>query len=460
MNFDPELRYNCLPRAVIAGRPNAGKSTLFNRLSRKRRAITDPSPGVTRDAIETTAFIAGKPVTLIDTGGFKLDRNGGQDEMDSMVLERTLETLKSADCVILLFAAGEISAEDEEFIKILRPLREKTIACVNKTEGGRLIAESCNLYQYGFSELFFISAEHGDNIFELCEAIAAKLDFSRVKIDDAKTHPIKIAIVGKPNTGKSTFSNRLTQTNNSLVSNIAGTTRDVVEGTLFYKEREFIILDTAGLRRKSKIEAQHKKAAPVEYYSVNRAIKAIEEADIVFHLIDAQDGLTEQDKKIAAVSSGRGRGVIFIFNKWDLMPEIKNNFNAACDRLRYFFPQMSFSPVLPLCAKNGEGSVKILDTAITLYKQLTRRMETSLFNSYLEKWQDESPPPSGPRTRFKIKYGLQIHENPVIFKLFVSRPQAWTESYESYIRNKIRKDAGYSMIPISLDIAPSREKRI
>jgi GTP-binding protein len=456
---DPQSElYGDLPRVVIAGRPNAGKSTLFNRLAHKRRAITDPTPGVTRDAIETTALIAGKPVKLIDTGGFKLERvydkeNEEQKQIDTIVLERTLETLKTADLIILLFSAGEINAEDEELINLMRVLLEKTIVCVNKTEGGRLKAESYDLYKYGFKELFFISAEHGDNIPELCDVIASKLDFSHIKLKKPLLNIIKIAIAGKPNTGKSTFFNRLTSTKNSLVSDIAGTTRDVINGEFFYNEYKFIVLDTAGIRRKSKIEKT------IEYYSVNRAIKAIEEADIVLHLIDAVEGFTEQDKKIAALANERGKGIIFILNKWDLVKHIKNSFNAMRDRLHFIFPHMNFSPVLPLCAKDGEGASRILDTAIVIYKQLKHQIETSVFNNYLEKWQNECHPPSGPRTRFKIKYGLQTCVNPVLFKLFVSRPQVWTENYAAFIRNKIRKDLGFSMVPVRLDVMPSRERR-
>ena len=264
---------------------------------------------------------------------------------------------------------------------------------------------------------------------------------------------IRIALLGKPNTGKSTLSNRLTSSSASLVSCEPGTTRDVIEGEFRYKERRFCTLDTAGLRRASRIDDS------IEYYASRRAQDALENADIVFLLIDAVEGFSEQDKKIAALAAERGRGLIFALNKWDLMPPVKNTFNAVQDRIRFLFPRMAYAPLLPISAATGEGVEKLLDTASLLFAQLNRRIETSAFNAFLERWQTEYPPPSGPATRFKIKYGLQTGENPLIFKVFVSRPQAWTESYHSYICNRLRRDAGFSIAPVRLEIAPSREGR-
>ncbi|HNY17845.1 MAG TPA: ribosome biogenesis GTPase Der, partial [Treponemataceae bacterium] len=291
--FDEDKTYRNQPLIVIVGRPNVGKSTLFNRFLRKRRAITDPTPGVTRDPIEDEAFINGMPVRVMDTGGFKLDREPGTQSaaMDELVVEKTLQSLKKADEILLLLEAGPATAEDEEFIELLRPYRKKLVVAVNKTEGGRRESDAWNFLQYGFDEVLFISAEHGDNILELGEALTKRLDFSRVE-EGEEERPIRVAIVGKPNTGKSTLSNRLTGTDASIVSDIAGTTRDVVEGSFTYRKRQFQVLDTAGIRRKSRVKED------IEYYSVNRAIKTLKHADIVFHMIDAKEGLAEQDKKI------------------------------------------------------------------------------------------------------------------------------------------------------------------
>jgi GTP-binding protein len=449
--FDINKKYTSLPVVVLAGRPNVGKSTLFNRLLRTRRAITDPTPGVTRDVVTKDAFILGKPMRLVDTGGFKLDKEG----LDSLVVEKTLEALKTADLIVLLLEAGTITPEDEEFINFLRQFYDKLLVVVNKTEGGRHGDEAFNLFSYGFDRILMISAEHGDHIGELEEEIVKKLDFSCITEDiESERQPIRIALLGKPNTGKSTLSNWLTASQASIVSPLPGTTRDVVEGAFSFKNHDFVILDTAGIRRKSKVTEN------IEYYSVNRAIKAIDEADVVFLLIDACEGLADQDKKITGLIHDKGKGVIFVLNKWDMMPDVKNTFEAVRDRIRFLFGQMEYAPILPLCALDGEGVGKLLNAAIRLNAQLRRHIDTSALNQALMGWMEENPPPQGPQTRFKVKYAVQVSNNPVKFIFFVSRPQAVREAYIAYIRNKIRKELGFSDIPVKIEIRGSRTSRV
>jgi GTP-binding protein len=465
--METTIKYHGLPVVVLAGRPNVGKSTLFNRLLRRRRAITDPTPGVTRDPVEAEAHIAGKPLRLIDTGGFKLDREPGAPRrrggvrheerageaspasLDDLVLEKTLAALERADLIVLILEAGEFTPEDEEFIKLLRPYGDRVLAVVNKTEGGRREAEAWNLLSCGFGTVYPISAEHGDNIAQLEEAIVTRLDFSRLRMEDPGDRPIRVALLGKPNTGKSTLSNRLTASAASIVSETPGTTRDVVEGVFAWKNREFLVLDTAGIRRKAKVTED------IEYYSVNRAIKSIDDADLVFLLIDAAEGLADQDKKIAALAHDRGRGIILALNKWDTMPGIKNSFQAACDRIHFLFGQLEFAPIVALSALKGEGLEILLNTALKMYRQLTTQVETARLNQALERWLQECPPPSGPRTRFKVRYGLQKSANPVVFIFFVSRPQAVGEAYIAYLRNKIRADLGFSLVPVAVEIRGS-----
>lgn len=451
--FDEDRTYRNQPLIVIVGRPNVGKSTLFNRFLRKRRAITDPTPGVTRDPIEDTAFINGKPVRVMDTGGFKLERISGsrEAEMDELVVDKTLASLKKADEILLLLEAGPATAEDEEFIKLLRPYRKKLIVAVNKTEGGRRESDAWNFLQYGFDEVVFISAEHGDNIIELGEALTRRLDFSRVEEGEPE-RCIRVAIVGKPNTGKSTLSNRLTGTDASIVSDIAGTTRDVVEGAFTYKGQQFRVLDTAGIRRKARVKED------IEYYSVNRAIKTLKGADIVFHMIDAKEGLAEQDKKIIAHATDEGLGVIFVLNKWDTMDQDKKTFKDTVKSMKVMFAQMEYAPVLALSALDGTGVKDLLNTAITLYKQLSKRVDTSALNMALNDWVSAAPPPQGRANKFKIRYIVQTQTNPVKFLVFATRPEAVTDSYLSYIRNRIRKDLGYDQIPVVVEVKGSRRK--
>lgn len=451
--FDENKKYKNLPKVVIAGRPNVGKSTLFNRLLHERRAITDPTPGVTRDPIEEDCFICGYPVRIMDTGGFKLEREIGTMEavLDELVVEKTLASLKSADLILLLLEAGTITAEDEEFISLLRPYWSKVVAAVNKTEGGRREEEAYNFYQYGFDELIFISAEHGDRIDELSEMLVKKLDFSKVEEGEEESK-IRIAIVGKPNTGKSTLANRLTHSEASIVSDYAGTTRDIVEGDFEYKGQKFHIIDTAGIRRKAKVHEN------VEYYSVNRAIKSLDDADIVFHMIDAQEGLAEQDKKIVSLACERGLGVIFVLNKWDTQDQSRKTFRNAEQNMKIMFGQMSYAPVVALSALEGKGIKDLLNTALEVYGQLTHKIETGPLNTALKDWVAVYPPPASRSGQFKVRYIVQTSTKPVNFLLFCTRPEVVSQSYLTFLKNRIRSDLGYDKIPVKLELKASRKK--
>jgi GTP-binding protein len=451
---DTEAEYEGLPLVVIAGRPNVGKSTLFNRFLKKRVAITNDQPGVTRDPVEATAFLNDMPVHLVDTGGYKLTRDLGtkEAELDDYVVERSLDMIERCDVLILLLDAGEITGEDEEFIIKMRPYWKKLIAAVNKTEGGKNEAEAWNYARFGFDELIFISAEHGDRIGELTDLIVSKCDFSKVKKLDAD-RPVKIAILGKPNTGKSTLSNRLTHSENSIVCDYAGTTRDVVEGEFTYAGKNFRVLDTAGIRRKAKVHDD------VEYYSVNRAIKTLDECDIVFLIIDAIEGLTEQDKKICSLAFEKGRGIIFVLNKWDLREEQGTKaVKAAREWMNIMFGQMDFAPIIPLSALEGKGIKDLLNTALALYEQLTKKIETSALNRALQDWLDRYPPPASKTAHFKIRYMTQAGTNPVSFIIFATKPEVVPEPYITYLKNRIREDLGFDQIPVQLELKGSRQK--
>jgi GTP-binding protein len=212
-------------------------------------------------------------------------------------------------------------------------------------------------------------------------------------------------------------------------------------------------LDTAGIRRKTKVSEN------IEYYSVNRAIKTIDEADIVFLIIDAREGLTDQDKKIAALAHDKGRGLILVLNKWDTMPALKNTFEAVRDRIHFLFGQMEYAPIIAVSALDGNGIDTLLNTALSLYSQLIRRIETAVLNQALEKWLTEYPPPSGKQSRFKIRYAVQVTANPVRFVFFASRPGAVGETYTAYLRNRIRRDLGFSLVPVALEIRSSSKDK-
>jgi GTPase len=455
-------RYEGLPTVVIAGRPNVGKSTLYNRLLHKRRAITDPTPGVTRDLVESVCELrdSGVAFKLVDTGGFKLERAG----LDELVVAKSLSSLEGADLILFLVDATSITPEDEEFAALLRKWSPKILLVVNKADNPDRDAAAWSHAAWGFEPVIFVSAEHGRNIDELEAEIVGRLDFSKVRKVDVEKAPIRLAIMGKPNTGKSTLLNRLVGEEKAIVSEVAGTTRDIVEGRFEQKGRSFVVLDTAGIRRKGKVTEN------VEYYSVTRSIKVVLDCDVVVLMIDAVEGLTDQDKKIAAFAVAEGRGVIFALNKWDLMPGLKNSFEAARDKLRFFFGQMAYAPVLPLSAKDGEGVDKLVGAIVNLYGQLNRKIETAKLNKAVATWVEATPPPVGPRTRFKLRYAVQTSINPQKFAIFASRPEAVTEAYVAFLRNKIREDLGMDKIPVILEIkashaasvyeAPSRASRV
>ena len=434
-----------LPRVVIAGRPNVGKSTLFNRIIKKRKAITDPTPGVTRDTIRQRCFLNGQEIMLLDTGGFKLERD---DDFDELVSEKSLEMLQEGDLILFLMDANDITSEDESFIDHLRPFKEKVLLVVNKVDFPEKENEIWNLYSLGFDNIIGISATHGRNVDALYNKILSMIDFSRFDgaMEQESEPDISIAILGKPNSGKSTLTNKLSGKNHAIVSPVAGTTRDVIEGRFQYKGSHFRVLDTAGIRKKKKVVEN------VEYYSVNRAFKSIEEADIILLLIDVQEGLTEQDKKITQQIVKNGKGVILVLNKWDTTDRSKETWDKTRERVEFLFPILHFAPIMAVSGLEGTGIDKLLDEILKVYRQLTKRIETNVINEALADWVDFNPIPAVKNKRFKLRYITQVSAHPVKFVAFVNRSSGFPDSYKRYVINQIRREFGMSKIPVSLEL--------
>lgn len=430
---------------VIIGRPNVGKSTLFNRLVGKRRAITDPTPGVTRDSITERWILGGHAVNLTDSGGVKLDLEG----FDQLVREKSLSLLDDADAIIFLLDCTEITPEDQMLLEHLRPYTDKIVLTVNKIDDYTREDLIWNYYSHGYQRVIGISSSHGLGIDRLEDTLMGMLDIESDESEEeliSEPETIKIAVLGKPNTGKSTLSNLLTGEENSIVSPIAGTTRDVVKGTFSYKNRDFTILDTAGIRRKSKVEED------VEYYSVNRAIKTIDEADVVLLVVDAKEGLADQDKKIADLIVRRGKGIILVLNKIDLLKGVGNELQALEDRVRFLFPVLGFAPIEFISAKDMKNIDKMLDTVLKVQAQLTRRIDTSVVNNALDAWTQAHEPPRGVNGHYKVLYGTQICASPVKFLFFVNRKKDFPQVYIQYLANCIRKDLGFGLVPVEIDL--------
>lgn len=438
-----------IPKVVIIGRPNVGKSTIFNRLIRARRAVTHTTAGVTRDPIEEETIIGGFRCLLIDTGGFTLKR----EPLSRQVVAKGLKHLEGAALVLFVVDTAGLTSEDEELADILRPYAGRVLVLVNKADNESLESVAWSCYETGFQEVLPVSALHNIHIDELRNRIAARIEESMGEIDfehleqavQKGPDTVTVSIIGKPNTGKSTLCNSLLSREQSIVSDIPGTTRDIIIGRFAYHGREIRIMDTAGIRRKNKV------IEDLEYYSVNRAIDSIRQADIVLLLIDATEGLTDQDKKIAAQAVKRGKGIVLVVNKWDLMEKVTNSDQAFRDRIKFLFPILDFAPVVFISAILNQGLEELLNSVITVWKQLNRQVKTGSLNKHFSRWIEKTPPPRKNNMNWKAKYIVQAGTNPVKFILFVNRKQGFPEGYVQYIKNNIRKDFGYSKVPIEIE---------
>lgn len=429
------------PRIVLAGRPNVGKSSLFNRLLRQKRSITDESPGVTRDPVAADWNLGGYPCVLVDTGGFRLE--GGA--LDDLIRERTLRELDKASVILLILSVNEFTPEDEEFIRLLRPRSARVVLVVNKADNPEKENAAFNYASLGFKPIIPISTLHARRLDELQEEILSRISGQKPAQPPSRG-VLRLAILGRPNAGKSTLVNQLAGEEVSLVSPVPGTTRDTIETRFVFEDQLMEIIDTAGIRRRKKITED------VEYFSVNRAIRSISQADVVVLVVSAPDGLTDQDKKIAALVVREGKGIILALNKWDLMDQRKNLLNAVKDRIHFLFPALDFAPIVPISAKTAEGLPSLLRTALKIQRQLDRVVETSKINDLLRAWVENVPPPIVKGRTVKFRYLTQVSHRPVRFALFVSNPLELPGSYVEYLKNKIRRDLGFKEIPLELEV--------
>jgi GTP-binding protein len=437
---------------AILGRPNVGKSTLFNALIGRRRAITHSDPGVTRDSVEAETLFSGRRILLIDTGGYRVER----DEMDELVAAKSLQAARNADLALLVLDATETNAEDETYIEKLRALEEKLILVVNKVDTPDRESLVWNFHSYGFPHVVGVSAAHRRSLEDLKELVVRLLgpeaagEAPQGEGAALTGDAVRVAVLGKPNSGKSSLSNLLLGEDKSIVSSMPGTTRDVVEGRFTYRGRTFRLLDTAGIRRKSRVKDS------IEYYSVSRALESVREADVVLLLVDSAEGLSDQDKKIAAYAVDQGRGIVLVMSKWDLVSGGKKSEEREAERIRFFFPVLHFAPIVPVSSLVKSGVKRLLETALELHEQLTRRVGTGRLNQSIQEWVTRYPLPVRGKN-YKIRFATQVKVNPVRFVVFVNRIAGFPMAYTQYLENCIRRDLGFSKIPVAVEIRQSRK---
>lgn len=437
-------RHN-LPEVAIVGRPNVGKSTLFNRLVGRRRSITDATPGVTRDRLEAEVTLLGNMVRLVDTGGYL----SGEEGLSARVSEVSRSALDSADVVLLVVDVTGLTPEDEELIELVRRFSQKVVLVVNKVDNEMREADVWDYHALGFPRVVPVSAEHKLNLDELRRAVVELLPAETLSTEKEEAEEVHVAILGKPNTGKSTLLNRLVGESRSLVSDAPGTTRDVVDGSFVHKGTRYVVTDSAGIRRKSSVRDS------VEFYSVSRAIGTVEDADIVLLLVDVQEGITDQDKKIAALILKRLKPVVLVFNKWDKMRQIPNADNAVTDRARFLFPLLDFAPIVLVSAQDGDGVPNLLSTIRKVWRQCHTKISTPQLNKSIQEWTEAYSPPHNGKTWYKPRYMTQIGTHPLRFLLFVNRKHGFPDTWVSYVKNNLRNHYGISNVPLSVELRES-----
>ncbi len=426
------------PIVAIVGRPNVGKSTLFNKLVGERAAIVDDQPGVTRDRLYRNTDWSGTEFVLVDTGGLEPRNN---DFMMSKIKQQAEVAMLEASVIIFLVEAkAGITALDEEIATILRKKNKPVIVAVNKVDN--LQKQQDDLYEFwglGFDDMIPISAEHKMNLGDMLDSVIGHI--AKLELPEEE-EGLKLAIIGRPNAGKSSLTNRLCGSERTIVSDIAGTTRDAIDTAFEYDNEKYVIIDTAGIRRKSKIEED------LEYYSVLRAMKAIGRADVCVMMLDAVEGLTDQDKRIAGIAHEEKKPLIICVNKWDLVEKTNKTLKEFEEGLRVDLPFLSYAPILFISAMTGQRVLNILKTSNKIYDEYTKRISTGLLNTVLKDAIAVNEPPTRKGRAIKINYVTQISSAPPKFAIFCNHPDLLHFSYVRYIENKFREAFGFEGCPL------------
>jgi GTP-binding protein len=429
------------PVVALLGRPNVGKSTLFNRITRARKALVDDFPGVTRDRHYADAKWNDMEFTVVDTGGFL---SSDDDYFASQIKEQLTAAADQADVLVFIMdGRAGLSPYDRELADFLRRMSKPVFYLINKIESYKQHVELSEFYSLGIDHFIKISAEHGIGVGDfLDDLIKALPEYEQEEESDEAL--IKIAIVGRPNVGKSSLANRLFGEQRLVVNEKAGTTRDAIELSVEHKGRQFILVDTAGIRRKGKVTKK------IEKFSILKSLKSLDECDVALILIDADEGITDQDITIAGYAEDRGCGALFLLNKWDLLDKDRKSIKKYMEDLRYKAKFLSYAPAITISALTGLRCHKILDEAVKIYKEYCHRINTGTLNRIIEDAVYREEPSLHKGKRLKFFYATQVASRPPCFVCFVNFPKAVHFSYKRYLINQLRQMIPLKKTPVKL----------
>ena len=429
------------PIVAIVGRPNVGKSTLFNRVTRSRDALVDNAPGVTRDRHFGTARWDEIEFSLVDTGGM-----AGADEFSLRIASQVHLAIEEADAIIFMMDSREgLSPFDQEIASLLRPVDKPVFYAVNKIDGPEQEDRISDFYSLGTDKLYPLSAEHRYGLNDLLDDLVKTLPIFQPPTDtDDDLETIRIAVIGRPNVGKSSLINNILGEERLLVSDIPGTTRDAVDTLCRIDDRLYLLIDTAGIRRKGKVSQK------IEKFSVIKALRSLERCDVALVIIDAHEGITDQDITIAGYAHDRGCGCVFLLNKWDLIKKDRNTHRQYTQALQDKAKFLSFAPVLTVSALTGQRVAKIYGMVEAVYRQYCTRVGTGRLNKVFEEAVDHNSPSLHRGRRIKFFYATQISIKPPTFVCFVNYPDAVHFSYHRYLVNCLSREFGLDNTPIRL----------
>ena len=440
------------PVLAIVGRPNVGKSTLFNKLLGERKAIVDDSPGVTRDRNYGDAEWAGRKFQLIDTGGLDADAEGGLEES---VQKQSRLALREADVIVFLFdGKGGLNPLDREAVGLLRKENKPVLFAVNKLDSRQRADNLYEFYALGIDPLFSISAEHGLGISELMDAVAQQ--FPNAEDNEARPEadkvPLRVSVVGRPNVGKSTLINRLLGFERSVVDSVPGTTRDALDTPFELQGEPCILVDTAGIRRKARIYDR------LERFSVSHSLRSVDRGDLVIHILDGVEGVTDQDAQILSYACQRGKALLLVVNKWDVVSKNGAEVETYREEVYHQLSFLDFVPVTFISASTGYGVRRMLEMAGGVLQAYGKKVSTSAMNQALQRIVRAHAAPLSQGKPVKFYYGTQTGTRPPTFTLFVNTPQAVPESYQRYLIHQLREHLGLEYVPIRLVLRARREE--